>query len=79
MPAQIPGYGWLGEFCWSTEEKEEFRDHGLQKIASVVARYGGTLRVDGKTLDIRGVPKDKEAECASEVEEIMIQEGYPLA
>ena len=79
MGAQMPGSGWLGEFTWSTDEKEQFRDHSLQKIASIVARYGGTLRIDGETLDIRGIPEDKKTECASDVEAMMIEEGYPLA
>jgi len=80
VPAQLPGYGWCGEFFWSTEKKEEFKDHSFQKIANIVAKYGGTVRIlKGNTLDIHGIPDNKKAECASEVEAAMIREGYPLA
>ena len=75
---QLAGQGWLGEFKWSTNEKEQFRDHSLQVLAQVAANFGGTLLVNQKThqFKVEGVPKEKEADCALAMEEAALRGGY---
>lgn len=82
MNNPITGHGWLGEFVWSTNEKQEFRDHSLQKIADIVARYGGTVTPhekgpNGPWLDIQ-VPEENKVECTIEVGEAMRAMGCPV-
>ena len=74
---QLAGQGWLGEYKWSTNEKEQFRDHALQTIASIVAKHGGTVRVVGKTLDI-DVPDENKVQCAMDIQDAMAAMGCPV-